>query len=351
MATILSQPTALCFSSDIPDYTILCNGEKGDLAIDLVSDGTRFNILGETVYADSNHVVSVTDVSSLVEPYVKKYLQMTLEVSFTDTGGTATGDPVTVLFSRADVGTTAAAFTAGHFLTTLNGEKITALGREERLYAYGAATATVIAEVQLPNGTYDTLSASLSASGTTGDVSQFDVSPSNMISLIGLTGGRLISYIIQAEGRRQVFRCVTDYVLPAPSLLFTNSFGCQEFIHCVGKHKKDSKYERKSTRINGYLRNYLVTEDRKFTGNTGWLNEAMADWADDLFRSEEVYLWVNGVKGREVVITDSKSEIDNEDDDMPAFEFTYSYAQRIHNVMQPEHAGRIFDNTFDTTFN
>ena len=36
---------------------------------------------------------------------------------------------------------------------------------------------------------------------------------------------------------------------------------------------------------------------------------------------------------------------------MPAFEFTYAYAQRIHNVMQPSHAGRIFDNTFDHTFN
>ena len=101
----------------------------------------------------------------------------------------------------------------------------------------------------------------------------------------------------------------------------------------------------------GRLRNYRIIEDRQFTANTGWLNEAMADWADELFRSSEVNLWVNGEKGREVVLSDSKSEVTNEDSHMPAFEFTYTYAQRIHNVMQPNHAGRIFDNTFDHTFN
>ena len=47
----------------------------------------------------------------------------------------------------------------------------------------------------------------------------------------------------------------------------------------------------------------------------------------------------------------SQSIIENDSDDMPAFEFSYSYAQRIHNVMQCAHAGRIFDNTFDHTFN
>ena len=62
-------------------------------------------------------------------------------------------------------------------------------------------------------------------------------------------------------------------------------------------------------------------------------------------------LWVGDGPGREVVVSDSKSEITNEDDNMPAFEFTYTYAQRIHNVMEPTRAGRIFDNTFDHTFN
>ena len=57
------------------------------------------------------------------------------------------------------------------------------------------------------------------------------------------------------------------------------------------------------------------------------------------------------VNATQVVISESKSTVTNEDDDMPSFEFSYVYAQRIHNVMQRTHAGRIFDNTFDHTFN
>jgi hypothetical protein len=84
----------------------------------------------------------------------------------------------------------------------------------------------------------------------------------------------------------------------------------------------------------------------------------MAGWADDLFRSDEVYV-VNVISGqvvsrdggKQVVITDSKSELTNDDDHLPRFTFSYQYAQRIHNVLQMNRVGRIFDNTFDHTFN
>ena len=55
--------------------------------------------------------------------------------------------------------------------------------------------------------------------------------------------------------------------------------------------------------------------------------------------------------GKEVVLSDSKSDRTNEDDHMPRFTFSYQYAQRIHNVLQMDRVGRIFDNTFDHTFN
>lgn len=351
MATLISQPSSLCFSSVVEDIVFGSNAENGVLLLTVTYNGSRKTVLEETMYPGIDGGIVISDLSSLVEPYARQHLQVTVECSFTDTAGTASVSPFTVLYAMADVSTSASDFTSKHFLTILNGEKLTAVGREERLYAYGASTATVIADVQLPTGQYNTLSAEIGASGTTGGISQFDVSPERIVSLVGLVGGRLLGYTVESGNRRQDFRCVTDRVQPAPSLVFTNSFGCQEFIHCVGTHKKESKYDRKSARVMGRLRSYRITEERQFTANTGWLSEAMADWADDLFRSDEVYLWVDGTMGRSVVLSDSKSEITNEDDNMPAFEFTYTYAQRIHNVMQPSHAGRIFDNTFDNTFN
>ena len=55
--------------------------------------------------------------------------------------------------------------------------------------------------------------------------------------------------------------------------------------------------------------------------------------------------------GKRVTISDSKSDNDNLLDAIPRFTFSYSYAQRQHNVLDMRRAGRIFDNTFDHTFN
>ena len=351
MVSIIKQPVSPCFSSMADDIVFRTDAENGVLTLDLICSGTRINIIDDTMYPDLGGCITVGDVSSLVEPYARQYLNVTLECSFEDESGSISISPVTVLYAKVDVGTTASWFTTNHFLTVLNGEKLTAVGREERLFAYGSSSVSVSADVETGAGAFEVRTAQLNAASTSDSISQFDVSPSNIVSLLALTSGRLLGYTVTSGNRTQQFRVVEDHVLPAPSLLFVNSFGCMEFLHCVGTHKKESKYERKSTRVRGRLKNYRVNEDRQFTANTGWLNEGMADWADELFRSDEIYLWVNGQRGREVIVSESKSEITNEDDNMPAFEFTYTYAQRIHNVMQPSHAGRIFDNTFDHTFN
>ena len=351
MATLIRYPAEMCFSSDIADIVFSTSSESGLLVLDLVCGGTAMNVMEERVYPEVDGSIAVSDLSELVEPYAREYLQVVLRCSFSDDAGAVSIPEVTVLFSMADVDTTAADFTENHFLSILSGEKVTAMGREERLHVWGDDVVTLRADVLLSDGGCDTRSVELTEMDSTGNVCHFDVSPANVSALLGLTTECLLSYTVESGSRSQDYLVMEDQVPPAPSLLFINSFGFEEFLHCVGTHKKDSKYEREQARMLGRLRNYRITEERRFTANTGWLNEAMADWADDLFRSESVFLWVDGKVGREVVLSDSKSEISNEDDHMPAFEFTYTYAQRIHNVMQSGRVGRIFDNTFDRTFN
>lgn len=350
MATLQQQPQEICFSSVIDDIIFSTVSESGTLVLSLTFGGSQHQIINEVMYPSEDGYIVIGDLSSLLEPYAKQQLEVVMNCSFTDEAGVASITPVTVIYSRADVNQLAATFCSSHFLTVLNGQKLTSIEREERLYAYNATSVTVTAVVET-SGVLTTLTASLSAAATTGSISQFNVSPLNIRTLLGITLGTVIEYTVTAGYRSASFRCIPEKKSPAPALVFINSFGCEEFIYCVGTHKKVSKYERLSARFSGLKRNYRITEDRQFTANTGWLNEAMADWADELFRSDEVHLWVDGTKGREVILSDSKSEITNEDDDMPAFEFTYTYAQRIHNIMQPTHAGRVFDNTFDHTFN
>ena len=115
------------------------------------------------------------------------------------------------------------------------------------------------------------------------------------------------------------------------------------------------EYTRDSAVIGGKNINYRITEKRIFKADTGPLTTAMANWADDLFRSDEVYI-VNiyggeAAVGKQVTISDSKSDNDNLLETIPRFTFSYAYAQRQHNVLDMHRAGRIFDNTFDNTFN
>lgn len=352
MATIRQQPAAFSLSGQLNDIVVYTNAQRCRVEVMCDSD----TLLDETLYPDGDGQITIAELSQLIAPYARRDLVVTFmaKVSELDSDGTPTAtvstDVATVLCCAADTGTTAQEFCSSHFLTTLNGTKITAMGREERLYAYDATAVSITADVVKEPGVIEARQATLTAASTTKGVSAFFVSPDNVAALLGLVSERLLGYTVTAGQRVQMFSVVEDSVRPAPVFAFINSFGCLEFLHCNGKHLKESKYSRQTARFRGVRRNYLIEEDRQFTANTGVLNQWMADWADEVMRSYEVYLWVDGRRGRQVVVTDSKSDIDNLPDSMPAFELTYGYAQRNHNVMQPTHAGRIFDNTFDHTF-
>ena len=129
----------------------------------------------------------------------------------------------------------------------------------------------------------------------------------------------------------------------------------EELLYCTGLHQVSPEYKRNQARLGRFLRTYKLEETRNFKADTGPLNRAMADWVDEVLRSDEVRVcnFYNGQvrPGKEVVITDSKSDRSNDDAELPRITFTYQYAQRNHNVLQLYREGRIFDNTFDDTFN
>lgn len=326
------------FTSGMPDVTIPST-DGTPLQVTVACDGTQ--VFSENLWPVGG-VITLSELGMLLEPYARKQLVSSVTIS----AGTAVST-FSVLYAMADVGIGAEEFYNGYFLSILMGTKMTALGRLEYLHYFGTdsasctalysdnTTATFTPQIIGGNSRYTTL----------------DVSPDRFQS----ADKQLVSYTVRAGTRAQRFDL--DPTVPdcAPILLFDNSFGVQELLYCTGTHKVAPEYKRSSARINGLLRNYEIEEARVFHADTGIMNTAMANWADELFRSREVYVvniyGGNPTVGKEVVITDSKSEYTNDDDDMPRFTFTYQYAQRLHNVLQIGRAGRIFDNTFDYTFN
>lgn len=330
------------FTSGIPDVTI--PGTDGtSQEVTVTCDGEE--LLSETLWPAGN-VITLSDLGELLEPYARK--QLVCSVTIAVTGGAAA--TFSVLYAMVDVGIGAQEFYTGYFLSILMGTKVTAAGRRELLWYYGSDSASVVAEYA--DGTTGSFSAS--AVGGSSTYTCIDVSPDNFVA----SGKDLVAYTVIAGSRRQRFEM--DFSEPdcAPILEFYNSFGVWEYMYCTGKHQVGSDFKRSQARIGGRLRNYKIEETRTFKADSGFLNTAMANWAEDLFRSDEVYV-VNVVNGsvqdanggKEVVLSDSKSDRTNEDDHMPRFTFSYQYAQRIQNVLQMDRVGRIFDNTFDHTFN
>lgn len=357
MATIISQPGPLSFTGTMENLVLKSPSAQVRVSIKVTSAYGTHEVLNEVYYPDESSTVTIYHPGDLCEPYARQYGSVTAAASVYDItadgvqGAALDVDLGTVLFGNVDPQTDASTFCEHHFLTILMGPKTTALGRKECLSAYDAGDLTVTAYIK-KGGDITSVSGSLSPINTTGKVNDYNVSPDNIREVLQLSDGQqLLQYSCQAGVRRQTYDMVVDKVPPAPSLAFLNSFGCWEYIHCTGTHKKSSKFTYSTAVVGDKTRNYDIQEQRQLTANTGSLNYAMAEWADELFRSQQVYLCTGGKMGKEVVVSDVKDEVTNEDDNLPSYEFTWMYAQKLHNVIDTETKRlRVFDGTFDYTF-
>lgn len=305
-------------------------------------------ILDETYVPDANGSVSVLDLQDLVEPYLTSNLIEQFSYEVTDPSGASLTKSFIVQYCAAESSLSAKSFMGDYFLSLLMGEKVTSIGRKEFLHlVVFEETVVTVTCLYLSNTGQQTKTVGYNNITTLNEVVTIDVSPDNFKddSL-----GELFYYTVKAGNRFQSFQVDLSKPDAAPCLLFTNSFGCQETIYCTGTHTLDPEFERSSTIIDGKFRHYKIDENRVFSANTGIMNVPMSIWADDLFRSKEIYLLAGNLPDKEITITESESKRTNDLDALPTFTFSYRYAQRNQNILQLPRAGRVFDNTFDNTF-
>lgn len=305
-------------------------------------------ILSESYVPDANGRIIIRDLQDLLEPYLSANLIESFAYKITDVAGAAVEKTFVVQFCAAEATMDAKVFMKSYFLSTLLGTKVTSSGRKEFLHIVAFEnTPIVVTCMYLTNaGGYVEKQKTLEPVTTVNQVCTIDVSPDTFQD----AAGTLFQYGVKAGERLQVFLLDLDCPDAAPCLLFTNSFGCQETIYCTGSHALEPEFNRSSSVIDGKLRNYRIEENRIFKANTGVMNVDMSIWADDLFRSKEIYLLDGDRPGKEVTITESESKRSNDFDALPVFTFEYRYAQRNQNILQLPRAGRVFDNTFDNTF-
>ena len=343
MIVELQYPSEYVFSSALDEIVFSASASPANFSLKM----------GDTVILDENYVpdgngrVVIYDLQKLIEPYLRTNLIESFSYTITDSDATPKTRTFTVQYCAAESSLSAQDFMAKYFLSSLMGEKVTAYGRKEDLHLVTTEACTVKAVC-----TYW-------ADGvlTIGTETVKEVADLNMVvtvevssSLFEKAGKQLVKYEIQAGSRTQLYLVDDECIDVAPALVFTNSFGCQETFYCTGTHEVDPQFSRSASLIGGKYRNYLIEENRVFSANTGILNVPMSMWADDLFRSREVYLFEDNIPGKEITITESDSKRTNDYDVMYIYTFKYCYAQRNHNILHLPKAGRVFDFTFDNTF-
>lgn len=343
MIVELQYPSEYVFSSALDEIVFSTSASPANFSLKM----------GDTVILDENYVpdangrVVIYDLQKLIEPYLRTNLIESFSYTITDSDATPKTRTFTVQYCAAESSLSAQDFMSKYFLSSLMGEKVTSFGRKEFLHLVTTEACTVNAVcTYLSGGALSVETIKVKDATALNRVVTFEVSP----SLFEAVGKQLVKYEIQAGSRKQLYKVDDQMLDVAPSLLFTNSFGCQETFYCTGTHEVDPQFSRSSSLIGGKLRNYLIEEKRMFSANTGVLNVPMSMWADDLFRSREVYMLEGNLQGKEITITESDSKRTNDYDAMYIYTFKYRYAQRNHNILHLPKAGRIFDFTFDNTF-
>jgi hypothetical protein len=305
-------------------------------------------ILDEKYIPDSDKKITVYDLKELFEPYLLENLVEKCTYTIDDGTDSSVTGSFTVQYCAAETWLNAKNFMAGYFLTTLQGTKATAEGRKEFVHFYTEETVEVTVEADFYSAEKGLFSLTFhpEIEISLNKINTIDVSP----DLFSSDTGNLLGYTVSAGSRTISFKLVQEEHTPAPALLFTNSFGVQETFYCMGQLALEPEHTFTGAYASGMFRNYEIEENRLFKANTGRMSHDMAGWADDLLRSKEIYLLDGTSTGKEVTITECESKRNNADDELPSFTFTYRYAQRNHNILNTPRAGRVFDYTYDYTF-
>ena len=243
-------------------------------------------------------------------------------------------------------------FLPSFFLTTLINRKLTQLGRYETLsfYPQSACSVYALASYYTESG-IDTKEVSLMSEQDVvlNVVNSVNVSPSRFVDD---SMGELIGYVVRAGERSFSFEIDSTQAKADPALLFLNNFGCWETMYLTGTIETEYEIKRSHAYIDGRFRQYDLDDTEYFKANSGVLLDSMLRLGMDLARSKSIFLLDSmGVADDEIVLSDSEIKYANDDDSMPSFDYTYRRASFVPGMLHTIRPPKLFDKTFDVTFN
>lgn len=301
-----------------------------------------FPVFENRYVPDSAGKVTVYDLDRLLESCLTdSYVNVYIFANGTQLGR------VSLFRCAASVAEPAQTFVPDFFLTPHTGTRDTAADRFETLTLFSAAEEAVTARCAYVKDDLSVVEKTVAVGSVVG-WSALDVSARRFLDP---ASGRLVGYRVLCGKRKASYRVLAYTPKADPAVIFRNCFNAWETFYFTGKKETSAAYTRSQAHVGGMLRNYHIDETVSYRAMTGPLLHGMEVVALDLARAREVFLLnPDGSAGDEITVTDCDIKHSNEDDGIPDLTFTYRLADRRNSRVAVTRPLRVFDNTFDDTY-
>ena len=296
-------------------------------------------------YTPVDGTVRIYHLARLLRPLI---VNVTAAFTFT---ADSTSKTVHVVQSGVTVSESAAAFLPSFFLSAVMTERDTSLERKELLYLIPieATMPTVQAVCSYWNGE-SIVTATKPVAGiiVANEPCYVDASASRFVDS---ELGTLVAYTIVAGERTMRFR-VTTLPTAEHAMLFHNTFGAWEPIYFAGMTEDAPEYTRETAYVNGKMQLYNLEETASFKSWTGPLRPSGVALARDLARcAKGVFLLEGSETTDEVTITAVDVKHTSADNDIADMTVTWRRSSLLSARLVPVRPPKLFDDTFDETYN
>lgn len=328
------------FLSELKCLSFSIDGDSADFAV--FTDGRE--IFSSTYWPDESGVLSVYGIDRIV---AFELSDVAGDFCFM-VNGVAVGHPVvTVIRCDVDVEIPATQFVLSRFLTPVAAERDTSADRFQLLSLFCPETEVLRVRRTFLKPDYSTVSDETNLQEVLGLLT-FNASASQFVDE---SKGRLIGYSLICGLRKADFRVLSSMPQADPAVIFRNCFGCWETLYLSGTKESVPKYTRSTVVASGKLTLYDVQEESLFKVFAGAMRHGSEPLAFDLARSSAVFLLApDGAPGDAIVVTDCDMKTTNLDSDIPDFSFTFRRDSAYSSLLRAKAPFRIFDNTFDFTY-
>lgn len=346
MIQLIQDLPKLNFMSTVPDLEFKTTESSAQVEFYLLEpNGRERLIFSERFSKNWQGVIKIREIADLLEPEIQRSLLTNFRYKIGDTSNLV-GD-FSILYAEVEINIPAEQFAAQFFLRKAIGPKPLLPQSAEYLHFVALEPTSVLAKLSYEVAGELIEEEKELTTAAAKDFVTLDVSPVHFIE----KERKLIGYSICAGARKADY--VIDYSAKynVHSFLFLNSFGCQEVFSCLGLIQTENKIEREHGYSDGIYLTTSQKEERTYKAETGEMSQYLAVTAEDFIRSKEVYLLRGSLPYKAVTLIGSEIKDSNSLDNSFNYIVEYRLSQRNHNVLDLRQEGRIFDHTFDHSFN